>query len=371
MHALFIIGFMALIGAVIGAFTNYLAIKMLFHPYKAIYLGKRKLPFTPGLIPARQNEMAKQMGKMVTEHLVTSDRLTSTLQDSAFQEKVLTYTKEKIQPIVQSEKTVEEWMIKITGKEHLEKIVIDKAEKVFKTWIEKQKEKTVEEILLPEWISFAETKIPLIRKQIVERGSLYLSSSEGKETIQSFMSEFLSKQPSFFSFVGSFVNQEKVATKAQNELLQLLKSEKVATLIEERIQKEINELKTTPIEKWTQSLDEKTITNWVFDKIPYKKVLKRPLSEVLAPYEEKIMQTLLPKLVQKGIVIASSKAGRLFELIDMEHMVTTQVETFSIERLEEMILGIIKKELHMITILGGVLGGIIGIIQGFFTLLFS
>lgn len=371
MHALFIIGFMALIGAVIGAFTNYLAIKMLFHPYKAIYLGKWKLPFTPGLIPARQNEMAKQMGKMVTEHLVTSDRLTSTLQDSAFQEKVLMYTKEKIQPIMQSEKTIEEWIINLTGKEHLETILIEKTENLLKKWMDEQKEKTVEEILLPEWIAFAETKIPLIRKQIVERSSLYLSSSEGKETIQVFMGEFLSKQPSFFSFVGSFVNKEKMATKAQNELLHLLQSEKVATLIEERIQNEVNEFKTTSIETWIHSLDEKTITEWIFHKIPYKKVLKRPLSEVLLPYEEKIMHAFLPKLVQKGIIFTSSKVEYLFELINMEHMVTTQVETFSLERLEEMILGIIKKELHMITVLGGVLGGIIGIIQGFFTLLFS
>jgi uncharacterized membrane protein YheB (UPF0754 family) len=52
-------------------------------------------------------------------------------------------------------------------------------------------------------------------------------------------------------------------------------------------------------------------------------------------------------------------------------MVTKQVETFSLERLEEMVLGIIKNELHMITLLGGILGGVIGIFQGIITLLFS
>ena len=40
-----------LIGAVIGYFTNYLAVKMLFHPRKAIKVGKFTLPFTPGAIP--------------------------------------------------------------------------------------------------------------------------------------------------------------------------------------------------------------------------------------------------------------------------------------------------------------------------------
>ena len=35
-------------GGVIGYFTNDVAIKMLFRPYRPIYLGKRRLPFTPG-----------------------------------------------------------------------------------------------------------------------------------------------------------------------------------------------------------------------------------------------------------------------------------------------------------------------------------
>ncbi|NET52465.1 MAG: DUF445 family protein, partial [Merismopedia sp. SIO2A8] len=41
-----------IVGGVIGYFTNDLAIQMLFRPYNAIYVGDRKLPFTPGLIPS-------------------------------------------------------------------------------------------------------------------------------------------------------------------------------------------------------------------------------------------------------------------------------------------------------------------------------
>ncbi len=47
---------MAIIGAIIGSATNFLAIKMIFRPYNALYLGKWKLPFTPGLIPKRRGE---------------------------------------------------------------------------------------------------------------------------------------------------------------------------------------------------------------------------------------------------------------------------------------------------------------------------
>ncbi|MCG2963495.1 DUF445 family protein, partial [Escherichia coli] len=56
---------MAVIGAVIGGVTNHLAIKMLFHPYEAKYLFRKRIPFTPGLIPKRRDELAVQLGKTV------------------------------------------------------------------------------------------------------------------------------------------------------------------------------------------------------------------------------------------------------------------------------------------------------------------
>lgn len=42
---------MPFLGGIIGYITNGIAIKMLFRPRKAVYLGHWKIPFTPGLIP--------------------------------------------------------------------------------------------------------------------------------------------------------------------------------------------------------------------------------------------------------------------------------------------------------------------------------
>ena len=47
-----------LLGSIIGYFTNSLAIKMLFRPHKAIFIGKHQLPFTPGIIPKNQKRPA-------------------------------------------------------------------------------------------------------------------------------------------------------------------------------------------------------------------------------------------------------------------------------------------------------------------------
>ncbi|MEN9520285.1 MAG: hypothetical protein RLZZ381_2873, partial [Cyanobacteriota bacterium] len=62
-------------GSIIGYFTNDIAIKMLFRPYKAIYLGKRKLPFTPGLIPSNQERLAQKVSDTIMGSLLTPGEL--------------------------------------------------------------------------------------------------------------------------------------------------------------------------------------------------------------------------------------------------------------------------------------------------------
>ncbi|MGN0164148.1 MAG: DUF445 domain-containing protein [Candidatus Ornithomonoglobus sp.] len=68
-----------LIGAAIGYITNDIAIKMLFHPRKALYIGKLHVPMTPGLIPKEKNRIAKSLGKAIAEQLLNSEVLQSAL----------------------------------------------------------------------------------------------------------------------------------------------------------------------------------------------------------------------------------------------------------------------------------------------------
>ena len=64
-----------LAGGVIGYFTNDLAIKMLFRPYKAVYVGGKRLPFTPGLIPSNQERLAKKVSDTIMGSLLTPEEL--------------------------------------------------------------------------------------------------------------------------------------------------------------------------------------------------------------------------------------------------------------------------------------------------------
>jgi uncharacterized membrane protein YheB (UPF0754 family) len=62
-------------GGIIGYFTNDLAITMLFRPYRAIYIGKNKLPFTPGLIPSNQERLAKKVSDVIMGSLLTPEEM--------------------------------------------------------------------------------------------------------------------------------------------------------------------------------------------------------------------------------------------------------------------------------------------------------
>lgn len=63
------------VGGVIGYFTNDLAIKMLFRPYRARYVGKRQLPFTPGLIPRNQARLAQRVADTIMGSLLTPEEI--------------------------------------------------------------------------------------------------------------------------------------------------------------------------------------------------------------------------------------------------------------------------------------------------------
>ena len=113
---IYIIG--ALIGAVIGYITNWLAIKMLFRPREAKYIFGMKLPFTPGLIPKEKSRIANKVGETVGTHLLNSDSLSKALKDDKIKSKFNEVAKEKINQIINSNSTLEEALKNTLGENY-------------------------------------------------------------------------------------------------------------------------------------------------------------------------------------------------------------------------------------------------------------
>ncbi|MBG0777986.1 MAG: DUF445 family protein [Desulfovibrionaceae bacterium] len=71
--------------ALIGWFTNYLAVKMLFHPRAPIRFGPLVLQ---GIFPKRQKALAANLGRMIENELVSHEDLNGVLADPAFVERL-------------------------------------------------------------------------------------------------------------------------------------------------------------------------------------------------------------------------------------------------------------------------------------------
>jgi uncharacterized membrane protein YheB (UPF0754 family) len=64
-----------IVGGLIGYFTNDIAIRMLFRPYRPIFIGNYQLPFTPGVIPRNQEKLARRIADSIMGSLLTPDEI--------------------------------------------------------------------------------------------------------------------------------------------------------------------------------------------------------------------------------------------------------------------------------------------------------
>lgn len=105
------------IGAVIGYFTNYLAVKMLFRPLHPVKIGGYTLPFTPGVIPKGQKRLAKALGNVVGTTLLTEEDIKNTL----LSDKMLDSLNQAVEEIYESkEKNIKSYFLSYTDEETYE-----------------------------------------------------------------------------------------------------------------------------------------------------------------------------------------------------------------------------------------------------------
>lgn len=104
---------MIVIGALIGGLTNLIAIKMLFRPFNTLYIGKFRVPFTPGLIPKRRKQLAVQLGETVTKHLLTAEGVQAKINDTGFRTEMTELVQGEVKRFLKSDMTISELLQKI------------------------------------------------------------------------------------------------------------------------------------------------------------------------------------------------------------------------------------------------------------------
>lgn len=115
-----------LIGAFIGCFTNYIAIKMLFRPYNSKKLFGKNIPFTPGIIPKRKEDIAKSIGNVVARDLMDKNEIISRLSDDDLTDKAVNFIMSYVVYIpekIKDEKSVGDFVADIVSESDLKNAV--------------------------------------------------------------------------------------------------------------------------------------------------------------------------------------------------------------------------------------------------------
>ncbi|MDQ0205301.1 DUF445 domain-containing protein [Alkalicoccobacillus murimartini] len=371
--------FMVVVGAALGGLTNALAIRMLFKPYRAYYIGSWRLPFTPGLIPKRHKEIAVQLGNMVGTYLLTAEGLEKQIKQSSFASGVTSWMEEEVKKVMQSEQTLNDFVEENFGISNLQQSLHHRTNSIIKSGIERfieaNEHKTVGEILPLPLSERIETYIPDLSQGVLDKAVEYFESAEGKEKLSGMIEEFLDHKGKLGSMIQMFMGNERLVDKVQPEILRFLRNDRTNQLLSELIEKEWVKGKDMPFHQIKRFINQEKVTHFlsqlVKDKAPVLRSMDAPLTSWVQSYEDRMFTTWIPNAVQFIVEVAAKRIGRLLEAFHIEQIISEQVQSFSIKHLEDLVMSVAAKELKLITYLGALIGGIVGLFQGFFVLLIN
>lgn len=378
LNFLWTILFMAVIGAVIGGFTNHLAIKMLFRPYEAKYIGSWRLPFTPGLIPRRRDELATQLGRTVTNYLLTPETFKKKLFTPNMKEKAGQFIQMQLDKhVLQSDRTLEQWL-ELSGMENGAQQIEQKLLALMDDQLDAVKRKvttgTVEQVIPEKWLFEVEKRVPQMSTYVLEQGAAYFQSYEGRATIKKLIDDFLASKGTLGGMVNMFFGEsDTLVDKGQKEIIKFLHAPGTYMMLNNLLTNEWKKLQQRPVDEllgefnWAHVFT--PIKQYVQKELAIESRLQQPLKAYWPTASTWAEKKLVPLVIDFAFDQGELQLENALRKMKIDDMVKEQVDSFPVDVLEDLVLGISRREFKMITVLGALLGGAIGIVQGLIVLM--
>ncbi|MBJ8052478.1 DUF445 domain-containing protein [Bacillus cereus] len=359
------------LGAIIGGYTNHLAIKMLFRPHRPIYIGKFQVPFTPGLIPKRRDELAVQLGKMVVEHLLTPEGIGKKLTNEELQASLIRWTQVEVDKVITNEQSLrdmlEKWNLTYVEEEATQKIEHVITEKIH-AFLAEYYTYTWEQALPHSVHEKVENAIPNVASFVLKRGISFFESEEGKARLSKMIDDFFASRGTMLNLVGMFLGNVSLVDSVQPEVIKFLGQDETERLLTDVLQKEWEKLKGRDVQELETFVEKEMIVKSILSAVKVEETVSRFLNQsvqqVCDPVRETVIEKVVPSAVTKGLKWGTENVESILNNLQLAEIVQQEVSTFSTERLEDLVLSITKNELKMITYLGALLGGMIGLMQG-------
>jgi uncharacterized membrane protein YheB (UPF0754 family) len=388
------------VGGIIGYFTNDLAIKMLFRPYRPLYIGGRKLPLTPGLIPANQERLAKRVADTIMGSLLTPEELQKLarrlLQTERMQAAILWLLKLALAQIRGSN---EQKTSKILAKV-LKDLLGQSLPRLVKVWarredfLETQINQIFDQVLLEfqlteaqasqlsDWLLQVVLPPDVIRQalvdfltdrniQVIDEGFRERSSGTYwvvanlfglRNTLTRLRTYCLDERDASNARIKELIQslgvQPRLREWMQNLSLQNLPVSTVRQLrktTRDSIRSYVQERGSELLQGLSNSIDWDNVSLLLLNRLrtsPAVNSSLEPVSQELALVLERYLEQDLEAIVAKAIPI-----------LDIDQVIIERVRATSPKDLELAIQGIVRNELQAIVNLGGVLGFVIGLFQ--------
>lgn len=294
-----------LTGGIIGYFTNWLAIKMMFRPHQPKHLFGMKLPFTPGLIPKERGRIAEAVGSSISENLMNKEVLEKNLLSEDMLAKIGTeYDTIAAHQKVNGE-TLRAFLSHFISSQDLEKIQSDAGGE--------------------------------LASQIHSR---LADSNLGNMLAHAAVEHAINKMEN--SLLGFAFNAEQFLILLQEPAEHLLS-------------KHINQI--------ISNNSEEIISNLIGQES--NKLLDTPVCELLKGHDEQLVQ-LRHILIDGYKQVISVHLPKILSTIDISRIIRERINEMDMDESERIILSVMNKELRAIVWLGALLGAIIGTVNSLF-----
>ena len=292
-------------GGIIGYFTNWLAIKMMFRPHQKKYIFGIKIPFTPGLIPKERGRIAEAVGTSISENLMNKEVLEKNL---------------------------------------LSKDMLTKIGEGYDTFIAKQR----------------------VNTEALRAFLGHFLSAEDLSKIQSDAGGELAAQihsrlaDSNLGAMLAHAAVEHAISKMENSLLGVAFNVEQFLIL---LQEPAEHLLSKQINQIIHNNSEEIVTNLIGQESD--KLLDTPVCDLLRDHDEQLAQ-LRSILLDGYRQVISVHLPKILSTIDISRIIRDRINEMDIEEGERIILDVMDKELRAIVWLGALLGGIIGAVNSFF-----
>lgn len=292
------------VGAAIGYFTNYIALRMLFRPHQAKYFMGIHIPFTPGIIPKEKHRIAASIGKAVSENLMNREVLEKSLLSDEMLSKVGSAIDEFVTAQSGNDETIEQFARHYLTDDDINAMRTDVSNGIVKMITSK-----LQDGALGDKIAHMATEHAL------EKTRNSLAGRFGADMLVQAVAQPI----------------EKIMAKHINEILQNNSQQMIQSLVTE----ESNHL------------------------------MGLTMQELMTDHAEQVAQ-IKGGILNAYRVIITEHLPRILQDIDISTIIEQRINEMDMEEAEAIILDVMKKELRAIVWLGALLGSIMGTINALF-----